>query len=146
MRIILGTAICVLLLTACSTSGGGPANGPSCGAACLGALASGASTASASPTVDMTYSDPAEARADACAFFSRFYEDLMKLTPHGSQVQLLADFGDAHRGIVQAAISSGDRALLEDVTDLVGHVGSSDWPADGTPIDPEIIKVQDDCS
>lgn len=141
MRTVIGAAVCIMLLTACSTSSGSnPAGGSSCDATCLGALAS------APPTVDMTYSSPASARADACAFFDRFYGDLMKLTPNGSQMQLIADFGDAHRGIVQAAIASGDDGLLADVTDLVGHVGSSDWAANGTPIDPEIIKVQDDCS
>lgn len=134
-RRFLLAACLALSLAGCSSSGksGSPAtSSPTTGATTGGTYA--------------TYDSPEAARADMCAIFDRFYSDLTRLGPHGSQASLIQDLGDAHHGIIQAALATNDEQLLGHATDLAGYVGSSDFPTQGNILGAPIQAMQQDCS
>ena len=136
MRLAVALLAAVAVLVGCSSSGGN-----------AGASETASSEAD-SPTVAATYATAGEAVQASCAAFDRFFTDLSRLTPHGSQATLINDASAVLQPLIHtdATLTGASRKLFDDATTLLGHVGSSSWPTQGTPIDPQIQAVTDDCS
>lgn len=83
-----------------------------------------------------------------CAAYSQFAADLARLTPHGSQLVLVADAQDVQSPLFDndVTLDAAGQRLLDDVGTLVEHVESSKWPTVGTPVDPEITDIGRDCA
>ena len=120
-------------------------------AACSSSASASPATRSKLPTTAPSaahYATAAEAVAASCVAFSHFFDDLNALTPHGSQIKLVADAQAVLSPLIHtdATLSGKARKLFNDANTFVMHIGSSDWPTNGTPIDREITDVQEDCA
>jgi hypothetical protein len=123
-----------LAATACASSHPASQSPSTGGAATDDPLATAATVAAGGPTTP-------------CTAFDQFLADLNRLTPHGGQATLIADV-EAMQGLLPSAptLSAAESRMVDDVTALAAHVGSSTWPDQGTPVDPEILAVQSDCA
>lgn len=136
-RRLIVALLSAVAMTGCSSSGGGsPATSPR------------PSTRAQPRPSARSYATTPLAVAASCAAFGRFSVDLNRLTPRGSQITLVADAQEVLAPLLHTygPLAASAAKLFDDANNFVAHIGSSDWPSNGTPVDPEIQAVAADCA